>query len=154
MPTFDRTTIVRGPCKVTYDSQTFYSKAGVVLTTTNSTFDKETDAYGVVSKSKTDFTIVVEFEPVGEIEAGEALFFGAGAQAGQERRRGGEDDGTGLVEEVAARQDAHRERFGGLGDHRPRIAVVLLADGGREGPHFFKRCTLGAAGINEETEIG
>jgi hypothetical protein len=74
MPTFDRTTIVRGPCKVTYDSQTFYSKAGVVLTTTNSTFDKETDAYGVVSKSKTDFTIVVEFEPVGEIEALAVLF--------------------------------------------------------------------------------
>jgi hypothetical protein len=74
MPTFDRTTIVRGPCKITYDSQTFYSKAGVVLTTTNSTFDKETDAYGVVSKSKTDFTIVVEFEPVGEIEALAVLF--------------------------------------------------------------------------------
>jgi hypothetical protein len=74
MPTFDRTTIVRGPCKVTYDSQTFYSKAGVVLTTTNSTFDKETDAYGIVSKSKTDFTIVVEFEPVGEIEALAVLF--------------------------------------------------------------------------------
>jgi hypothetical protein len=74
MPTFDRTTIVRGPCKITYDSQTFYSKAGVVLTTTNSTFDKETDAYGIVSKSKTDFTIVVEFEPVGEIEALAVLF--------------------------------------------------------------------------------
>ena len=74
MPTFDRTTIVRGPCKVTYDTQTFYSKAGVVLTTTNSTFDKETDAYGIVSKSKTDFTIVVEFEPVGEIEALAVLF--------------------------------------------------------------------------------
>ena len=74
MPTFDRTTILRGPCKVTYDSQTFYSKAGVVLTTTNSTFDKETDAYGIVSKSKTDLTIVIEFEPVGEIEALAVLF--------------------------------------------------------------------------------
>ena len=74
MPTFDRTTILRGPCKVTYDTQTFYSKAGVVLTTTNSTFDKETDAYGIVSKSKTDLTIVIEFEPVGEIEALAVLF--------------------------------------------------------------------------------
>jgi hypothetical protein len=74
MPTFDRTTIVRGPCKITYDQQTFYSKAGVVLTTTNATFDKETDAYGVVSKSKTDFTMLVEFEPVGEIEALAVLF--------------------------------------------------------------------------------
>jgi hypothetical protein len=74
MPTFDRTTIVRGPCKITYESQTFYSKAGVVLTTTNATFDKETDAYGIVSKAKTDFQMVVEFEPVGEIEALAVLF--------------------------------------------------------------------------------
>jgi hypothetical protein len=74
MATFDRTTIVRGPCKITYDSATFYSKGGVVLTTTNSTFDKETDAYGIVSKSKTDFQITVEFEPVGEIEALTVLF--------------------------------------------------------------------------------
>jgi hypothetical protein len=74
MATFDRTTIVRGPCKITYDSQTFYSKGGVSLTMTNSTFDKETDAYGVVGKSKTDFQILVEFEPVGEIEALTVLF--------------------------------------------------------------------------------
>lgn len=74
MPTFDRTTIVRGPCKITYDTQTFYSKGGVALTMTNSTFDKETDAYGVVGRSKTDFQVVVEFEPVGEIEALSVLF--------------------------------------------------------------------------------
>jgi hypothetical protein len=74
MPTFDRTTIVRGPCKITYDGATFYSKAGVVLTTTNATFDKETDAYGIVTKSKTDFTMLVEFEPVGEIESLTVLF--------------------------------------------------------------------------------
>lgn len=74
MATFDRTTIVRGPCKITYDSQTFYSKGGVSLTMTNSTFDKETDAYGIVSKAKTDFQVVVEFEPVGEIEALTVLF--------------------------------------------------------------------------------
>jgi hypothetical protein len=74
MPTFDRTTIVRGPCKIAYDTQTFYSKGGVVLTMTNSTFDKETDAYGMVGKSKTDLQIVVEFEPVGEIEALAVLF--------------------------------------------------------------------------------
>jgi len=74
MPTFDRTTIVRGPCKITYDSATFYSKGNVVLTTANATFDKETDAYGAVSKAKTDFTMVVEFEPVGEIEFLTVLF--------------------------------------------------------------------------------
>lgn len=74
MPTFNRTTIVRGPCKIAYDSATFYSKGGVSLTMTNATFDKETDAYGMVSKSKTDFQIVVEFEPVGEIEDLAKLF--------------------------------------------------------------------------------
>lgn len=74
MPTFNRTTIVRGPCKIAFDSATFYSKGGVSLTMTNSTFDKETDAYGVVSKSKTDFQIVVEFEPVGEIKDLAKLF--------------------------------------------------------------------------------
>jgi hypothetical protein len=74
MPTFSRTTIVRGPCKIAFDSATFYSKGGVSLTMTNATFDKETDAYGVVSKSKTDFQIVVEFEPVGEIEDLAKLF--------------------------------------------------------------------------------
>lgn len=74
MPTFDRTTIVRGPCKITYDGATLYSKGGVALTLTNSTFDKETDAYGVVGKAKTDLQIVVEFEPIGEIESLTVLF--------------------------------------------------------------------------------
>lgn len=71
---FDRTTIVRGPCKITYDGATFYSKGGVTMTLTNSTFDKETDAYGVAGRGKTDMTITVEFEPVGEIEALTVLF--------------------------------------------------------------------------------
>jgi hypothetical protein len=74
MATFDRTTIVRGPCKIAYDSATFYSKGGVSLTMTTSTFDKETDAYGIVNKAKTDFQVVVEFEPVGEIEHLTVLF--------------------------------------------------------------------------------
>jgi hypothetical protein len=74
MPTFTRTTIVRGPAKVAYDSATFYSKGGITLTMTNATFDKESDAYGILGKSKTDFQVVVEFEPVGEIEALTVLF--------------------------------------------------------------------------------
>lgn len=74
MATFDRTTIVRGPCKITYDGATFYSKGGVNLTMNQSTFDKEVDAYGMVGKSKTDMQVVVEFEPVGEIEALTTLF--------------------------------------------------------------------------------
>lgn len=74
MPTFNRTTIIRGPAKIVYDTQTFYSKGGVSLTMTTTTFDKESDAYGIVSKAKTDFQVVVEFEPVGEIEALTVLF--------------------------------------------------------------------------------
>ena len=74
MPTFTRTTIVRGPAKVVFDSATFYSKGGINITMTTSTFDKESDAYGVLGKSKTDFQVVVEFEPVGEIEALATLF--------------------------------------------------------------------------------
>jgi len=74
MATFDRTTIVRGPCKITYDGATFYSKGGVTLTMNQSTFDKEVDAYGMVGKAKTDMQLVVEFEPVGEIEALTTLF--------------------------------------------------------------------------------
>jgi len=68
MASIDRTTIIRGPAKITYDSATFYSKGGISLTFTNSTFDKETDAFGIVNRAKTDLQIVVEFEPVGEIE--------------------------------------------------------------------------------------
>ena len=61
--------------------------------------------------------IIFRGDPVGQIETGEALFFGARAQSREERGRRGQDDGTGLIEEVTARQDADRERFGGLGDH-------------------------------------
>ena len=68
MASIDRTTIIRGPAKITYDTATFYSKGGISLTFTNSTFDKETDGFGIVNRAKTDLQIVVEFEPVGEIE--------------------------------------------------------------------------------------
>ena len=74
MPTFNRTTIVRGPAKVTYNSETFYSKGGIELTMTTSTFDKDSDAYGIITKSKNDFQVSVTFEPVGEIEALAILF--------------------------------------------------------------------------------
>ena len=74
MATFDRTTIVRGPCKITYDGATFYSKGGVTLTVNQSSFDKQSDAYGLIGRGKTDLSVVVEFEPVGEIEALTVLF--------------------------------------------------------------------------------
>jgi hypothetical protein len=72
--TFDRTTIVRGPCRITYDGATFFSKGGVALSMSNETFDKETDAYGVVGRAKSDLKISISFEPVGEIEAITTLF--------------------------------------------------------------------------------
>lgn len=74
MATFDRTTIVRGPCKITYDGATFYSKGGVTLTVNQSSFDKQSDAYGLIGRGKTDLSVVVEFEPVGEIESLTVLF--------------------------------------------------------------------------------
>jgi len=74
MATFDRTTIVRGPCKITYDGATFYSKGGVTLTVNQSSFDKQSDAYGLIGRGKTEMSVVVEFEPVGEIEALAVLF--------------------------------------------------------------------------------
>jgi hypothetical protein len=74
MASIDRTTIIRGPAKITYDSATFYSKGGITLTFTNSTFDKETDGFGIVNRAKTDLQLVVEFEPVGEIEELAKLF--------------------------------------------------------------------------------
>lgn len=72
--TFDRTTIVRGPCRITYDGATFFSKGGVALAMSNETFDKESDAYGIVGRAKNDLKITVSFEPVGEIEALSTLF--------------------------------------------------------------------------------
>lgn len=74
MATFDRTTIVRGPCAMTYNGATFYSKEDVTLTYNHTTFDKPTDAYGLAGRGKTDLQVVVEFEPVGEIEDIATLF--------------------------------------------------------------------------------
>lgn len=72
--TFDRTTVVRGPCSISFESQTFFSKGDVTLQFTQTTFDKASDAFGVIGRAKTDFQVVVEFEPVGEIEALTVLF--------------------------------------------------------------------------------
>ena len=91
MATFDRTTIVRGPCKITYDGASFYSKGGVTLTVNQSSFDKQSDAYGLIGRGKTDMSVVVEFEPVGEIESLTVLFpygattIGAGIYGGTDK---------------------------------------------------------------------
>lgn len=69
MATIDRTTILRGPAQITFDSEVFWSKGNVSVTFENSTFDKETDAFGIVGRAKTDAQIRVSFTPVGEIES-------------------------------------------------------------------------------------
>ena len=69
MATIDRTTILRGPAQITFDSEVFWTKGNVSVTFENSTFDKETDAFGIVGRAKTDAQIRVSFTPVGEIES-------------------------------------------------------------------------------------
>ncbi len=69
MATIDRSTIIRGPAQITFDSEVFWSKGNVTVTYEHTTFDKETDAFGIVGRAKTDAQIRVSFTPVGEIES-------------------------------------------------------------------------------------
>ena len=71
MATIDRTTILRGPAQITYDSQVFYTKGNVSVTYENSTYDKVSDNFGIIGRCKTDAQIRVSFTPVGEIVAGQ-----------------------------------------------------------------------------------
>lgn len=67
--TIDRTTIVRGPCKITYDGETFYSKGSVTVTLDDARTDIMADAFGRTGQTRNDLKISVAFEPVGEIES-------------------------------------------------------------------------------------
>ena len=72
--------------------------------------------------------IGVRNDPVGEIETSESLFRRALETTGEERGRRRQDDRTGLVEPVSARQDTDLERLvGGERDHRPGLAAAELA---------------------------
>jgi hypothetical protein len=60
----DRTTILRGPCKVAYDSQTFYSRGDVTVTFSSPLFDKSSAAYGRHGQGVSDKRVTVSFTPV------------------------------------------------------------------------------------------
>ena len=64
MATIDRTTILRGPAQITFDSEVFWTKGNVSVTFENSSFDKETAAFGIVGRAKTDAQIRVSITPV------------------------------------------------------------------------------------------
>ncbi len=61
----DRATIIRGPAKVTFGGQTFWSKGDITLKPTVSRFEVETSRYGRVDERFSDKSIVVSFEPSG-----------------------------------------------------------------------------------------
>lgn len=66
--------IIRGPAKVTYNSQTFYSQGEITVTYQPDMNDIVADAYGIVDKRRMGMKILVEFTPVGEIEALTTLY--------------------------------------------------------------------------------
>ena len=67
-------------------------------------------------------------EPVGEVEAGEALGLGAFEAGREEGGGGGEDDGAGFVLPVAPGEDTDGERgWDGLGDESVGAALVEIA---------------------------
>jgi hypothetical protein len=70
----NRTALVKGPCKITYASATFYSKDDVVVSIEETTFNIETSAHGKVDERITDAIVKVAFTPCGEWEAMATLF--------------------------------------------------------------------------------
>jgi hypothetical protein len=67
----DRTTIVHGPCFLTYNTQTIYSKDDVKITPKKATWDVPTSVGGKKSgKNLKDMMFVVELTPDGEVTAG------------------------------------------------------------------------------------
>ena len=65
----DRATIIRGPAKVTFEGQTFWSKGDITLKPTVSRFEIATSRFGRVDERFSDKSIVVSFEPSGRFDA-------------------------------------------------------------------------------------
>jgi len=65
----DRATIIRGPAKVTFGGQTFWSKGDIALKPTVSRFEIATSRFGRVDERFSDKSIVVSFEPSGRFDA-------------------------------------------------------------------------------------
>ncbi len=65
----NRTTIVRGPCMVAWNSLQFWSKGDVQLSIPLKVFEVMTSAYGKVGEALADRIATVHLEPAGEITA-------------------------------------------------------------------------------------
>jgi hypothetical protein len=80
----DRTTLIRGPAIITWNTYEYYSKDDIVVKFGMSTFDVNTSAMGKVDERLDDRMIEVSFTPVGEWEAASkvGLFPGGSAAAG------------------------------------------------------------------------
>lgn len=72
MPSINRTSIISGPAKIVYDSQTFWSKGDVSLKVINDRFDIMTAHFGKVDERFSDRKIEVSFEPSGAFTAAAA----------------------------------------------------------------------------------
>jgi hypothetical protein len=64
----DRTTIIRGPCKITYDGVTFYTREGVVLNINRNTSPVPVDGFGTVDRYLTGTSVTAEFVPHGRLD--------------------------------------------------------------------------------------
>jgi hypothetical protein len=60
----DRTKILRGPAKITFNSQTFFSRGDVTVTFATALFDKASAAYGRHGQGVSDKRVTVAFTPV------------------------------------------------------------------------------------------
>jgi hypothetical protein len=69
-----RTTLLRGPCLIVFNSEQFHSKDDVLLTVNTPTFDIVTSSYGKVDTRLEDVMVEVSFTPCGEWEALATLF--------------------------------------------------------------------------------
>lgn len=72
MPLINRTSIIAGPAKIVYDSQSFWSKGDVTVKVVNDRFDIQTAHFGKVDERFSDRRIEVSFEPSGAFSAGVA----------------------------------------------------------------------------------
>jgi hypothetical protein len=81
----DRTTIIRGPCKITYDGVTFYTREGVVLNINRNTSPVPVDGFGTVDRYLTGTSVTAEFVPHGNLAQAtlDVLYACAALQPGQ-----------------------------------------------------------------------
>ncbi len=80
----DRTTILRGPALINWNSYEYYSKDDIVVNMDQKTFEIITSAHGKVDDRIDDRQVEVSFTPCGEWEAASktGLYVGASTTAG------------------------------------------------------------------------